>query len=326
MANYLRFNVLLKKHFIGDITNLHSFKVRKGPDGLHLFNRQSGINILLDSEIPPLNEWTNSPRQVSIALTNDCNLRCSHCYAPKQKAILDKDKVINWMLQLDDMGTLGIGFGGGEPTLHPHLIELCRFGLEKTNLAISLTTHGQTLTAKLVNDLKASVNFMRVSMDGTYNTYEAIRKRSFNQLIENLELLSGNIPFGINYVVNSQTINDLNDAVSIADSCGAREFLLLPEVPVGFGKQIDDVTLNTLKDWVAQYQGSLRLSISSDYKNAVNSAIALEKEASYRSFVHIDATGTLKLSSFDEDGIQIGNQTIEQAYSKICSNLETGIE
>ncbi|EOX1771017.1 hypothetical protein ACPDPP_003559, partial [Vibrio cholerae] len=150
--------------------------------------------------------------------------------------------------------------------------------------------------------------------------------RSFNQLIENLELLSGNVPFGINYVVNSQTIDDLNDAVSIADSCGAREFLLLPEVPVGFGKQIDDITLNTLKDWIAEYQGSLRLSISSDYKNAVNSAIALEKEASYRSFVHIDATGTLKRSSFDEDGIQIGNQTIEQAYSKICSNLETGIE
>ncbi|EOX1770955.1 radical SAM protein, partial [Vibrio cholerae] len=168
---------MFKSHFIGDIANHHSFKVRKGPDGLHLFSRQSGINILLDSEIPPLNEWTNSPRQVSIALTNACNLRCSHCYAPKQKAILDKDKVIDWMLQLDDMGTLGIGFGGGEPTLHPNLIELCRFGLEKTNLAISLTTHGQTLTAKLVEDLKASVNFMRVSMDGTYNTYEAIRKR-----------------------------------------------------------------------------------------------------------------------------------------------------
>jgi MoaA/NifB/PqqE/SkfB family radical SAM enzyme len=316
---------LLGKYVRADVATRHEFKVRKGPDGLHLFNRQSGINILLDSVIPPRSDWTNSPRQVSIALTNDCNLHCSHCYAPKHKSTLAKGKVKDWMLQLDELGTLGVGLGGGEPTLHPDFVELCKFGFEKTNLAISLTTHGHTLTDKLIDDLTDSVNFMRISMDGIYNTYEAIRKKPFRRLLEKLELLRSRIPFGINYVVNSQTIVDLNAAVNIADMYGAQEFLLLPEVSVGLGKQIDDVTLNTLKKWVAEYKGHLRLSISSDYKDVVGTVIGLEKELPWKSFIHIDATGTLKLSSFDKSGVQIGSQTIEQAYSKISRNLEVVI-
>lgn len=307
------------------MVNHNEFKVRKGPDGLHLFNRQSGINILLDSVIPAKSDWTNSPRQVSIALTNDCNLRCSHCYAPKHKSTLAKDKVEDWMLQLDELGTFGIGFGGGEPTLHPAFVELCKFGFEKTNLAITLTTHGHTLTEKLIDDLSDSVNFMRVSMDGTYSTYEAIRKRPFGRLLEKMELLKDSIPFGINYVVNRQSVADLNDAINLAESYGAQEFLLLPEVPVGLGKQIDVETLSALKDKITKYQGNLRLSISSDYKDFVGAIIGLEKESSWKSFSHIDASGTLKLSSFDQSGVLIGNQTIEQAYNKISKNLETVI-
>jgi len=68
-------------------------KVRKGPDGIHLFDRNTGVNILLDETIPPSSSWSASPRQVSIALTNACDLVCPHCYAPKRKAVLELDGV-----------------------------------------------------------------------------------------------------------------------------------------------------------------------------------------------------------------------------------------
>ena len=61
-------------------------KIRKGPDGIHFFDRVSGTNLLLDELIPPPETWSKSPRQVSIALTNRCDLTCPHCYAPKTKA------------------------------------------------------------------------------------------------------------------------------------------------------------------------------------------------------------------------------------------------
>ena len=170
------------------VTQHNEFKIRKGPDGVHLFSRQNGLNILLDDEIPPESDWTLSPRQVSIALTNNCDLRCAHCYAPKHRSTLDKSRVKDWLLEMDSMGVFGIGFGGGEPTLHEDLVELCQFGQEETKLAISFTTHGHSLTPELISQLKSHVNFIRVSMDGTYSNYESIRKRPFKQLLSNLEL------------------------------------------------------------------------------------------------------------------------------------------
>lgn len=45
-------------------------KLRLGPNGFHLFDRSSGLNVLLDEMHPTEASWSKSPRQVSIALTN----------------------------------------------------------------------------------------------------------------------------------------------------------------------------------------------------------------------------------------------------------------
>lgn len=58
-------------------------KLRVGPDGLHLFDRRTGLNMLFDEIEAPEEQWSRAPRQVSIALTNACDLACSFCYAPK---------------------------------------------------------------------------------------------------------------------------------------------------------------------------------------------------------------------------------------------------
>ncbi len=59
------------------------WKQRRSPAGLHLFDRTTGLNILLDEIRVPASLWSRAPRQVSIALTNRCDLTCDHCYAPK---------------------------------------------------------------------------------------------------------------------------------------------------------------------------------------------------------------------------------------------------
>lgn len=76
-------------------------KIRKGPDGVHFFDRNSGTNLLLDEVVSPPETWSRSPRQVSIALTNACDLDCLHCYAPKTKAILEGRLAERWMYELD---------------------------------------------------------------------------------------------------------------------------------------------------------------------------------------------------------------------------------
>jgi len=65
-------------------------KYRKGSSGFHAFDRRSGVNLLMDEiDIAP-DQWSDAPRHVAIALTNACDLSCSHCYAPKTRGRLNK--------------------------------------------------------------------------------------------------------------------------------------------------------------------------------------------------------------------------------------------
>src|SRR5205809_6090953 len=63
-------------------------KMRPGPSGIHFFCRETGLNVLCDEVREPCISWAAAPRQVSIALTNACDLTCPYCYAPKNYATL----------------------------------------------------------------------------------------------------------------------------------------------------------------------------------------------------------------------------------------------
>ena len=66
---------------------------------------------------------------------------------------------------------------------------MCKYGAQKTGLAISLTTHAHRLTEKLATVLAGNVHFIRVSMDGVGATYERLRGRSFDSLRRKLKIV-----------------------------------------------------------------------------------------------------------------------------------------
>lgn len=165
------------------------FKLRAGSFGLHLFDRKTGWNVLLDEVHVPAAQWARAPGQVSIALTNACDLSCAYCYAPKALGSLDSDQLAGWLRELDDNGCLGVGFGGGEPTLHRNFIKICQQTAKHTGLAVTFTTHAHRITPEYANQLIGSVHFIRVSMDGIGATYEGLRGRPFAALLSRLKIV-----------------------------------------------------------------------------------------------------------------------------------------
>lgn len=298
------------------ITN-SCFKVRVGPAGLHFFNRTTGINFLVDEITPPTCTWSAAPRHVSVALTNACDLACSHCYAPKNPALLAFDRLKNWLTDLDTNGCIGVGFGGGEPTLYPRLAELCSYATKMTNMAVTLTTHAHGLSDQLLNKLTGNLHFVRVSMDGVGQTYESIRCRPFDVLLERITAIRRIVRFGINYVVNSKTIGDLDAAVLLAADHGASEFLMLPEEPLGRGDGIDNKTMITLRKWVDGYRGNVPLAVSEGNADGFPICNPLNAEMGLSAFAHIDASGILKRTSYDTDGIPICDKGIMDALSEL---------
>jgi MoaA/NifB/PqqE/SkfB family radical SAM enzyme len=293
-------------------------RIRLGPDGVHLFDRQSGLNVLLDEVEPPEQAWSAAPRQISIAVTNACDLACSYCYAPKHRAVLEVSHLLSWMDELDQAGALGVGFGGGEPTLYRHLPEVCAHAAENTDLAVTMTTHGHRWNAELISRLRGAVNLVRVSVDGVGSTYERLRGRSFAQLRAALDAIAADFQWGMNSVINQDTVGDLDAIAALAAEHGASELLLLPERPTAGTSGAEQETLRALESWVLAYAGLVPLATSADAALGVPIADALPGEVGLRSYAHIDASGTARTSSYAPSGVRIGEGGVMVALKQLA--------
>ena len=158
-------------------------------------------------------------------------------------------------------------------------------------------------------------------MDGVGDTYESLRGRSFAALLSRLEIVRTLAPFGINFVVNRRTLPDLDTATSLAAGVGAAEFLLLPEQPVRGRGGIDDRTVRSLHRWVSLYRGTVPLAVSVAGADGLPVCNPLERESGLRAYAHIDASGILKRSSYDIDGVTIGSEGVIQAMNVLRTRV-----
>lgn len=286
--------------------------MRRSRHGAHYFDRESGLNVLLSEVAFAPEHWHSAPRYVSIALTNACELRCPFCYAPKHPARLRANDVLRWARELDVAGTLGIGFGGGEPVAHPDLAALCQAVAEQTSLAVSMTTHAHRFDESLAERLSGSVHFIRVSVDGLGPTYEAIRGRSFAVLEEKVALVATVAPFGINCVVTEETIDELDDCLAWAEQVGAQELLLLVEQPAGARSGLPAVERERLANWVARAAPTIRLAVGAmGAVDKMGLADPFGPEPPLEAHAHVDASGRLRADAYADLFVDVGHSIIE---------------
>lgn len=291
--------------------------IRNEPAGVHIFDRSTGLHFLLDEIRPSKEVLSKFPRFISIALTNACELHCAYCFAPKHGARLSESLVIGWAAEAEANGCFGFGFGGGEPTLHPRFAHLCAKIARETQLSVSFTTHGHWSTPNLAQSLQGHVQFIRLSMDGMFSTYETNRGRPFNKFITALCTVRDTAPFGINYLVNDATIKDLPGAADFAMENGAKELLLLPEIPLHGRKEPSRETINSLKLWISLNWKDYPLRLSSLFSEPLDAPVAsIADGRDSMDFLHIDASGFLKPCAFNSEGIRIAN------YPSLLSAVE----
>lgn len=289
---------------------------------MHLFDRMSGLNVLLDEVLAEEAVWSIAPRQVSIALTNVCDLHCAYCYAPKHKASLRTEQVLGWLKELDTEGCLGVGFGGGDPTLHPDFVDICRRAAQETQLAVTFTTHGHRLTPQMVERLRGSVHFVRISVDGVDRTYEEQRGKPFASLLRALESIAKLSPFGINVVVNERTVVELDAVAELAQTVGASELLLLPQQQTSVVKGMDGAANLALQDWVSKYRGTVRLAVSEAGASELPTCDPLPDERCLQAYAHIDASGMLRASSYATVGAKIGAAGVISALNRLRTTFD----
>lgn len=290
-------------------------KLRRESRGLHFYDRVSGYHVLLDEKPVPRELWSRAPSLVSIALTNVCDLACEFCYAPKSTHHLEFDDLLRWCKELDALGTLEVAFGGGEPTLYRELPELCAAIWEQTELGISITTHGHHLTPDLIARLRGNVSIIRISIDAPEPIYSAIRGRPLGRLEQNVRAIGGRIPVGVNTVVNSATLEYLDELSALVESWQATDLLLLPEIRGGrFTLTTDEWA--RLSGWLTANFGRFPLNVTYDARPHLGCPFLFDEEPD-QDYVHISADGHLRLCSYERGGVPLKGRTLTGAIDEL---------
>ncbi len=135
------------------------------------------------------------PLLVDIELSSICNLRCPMCYTITDEfSEKVNTKRMDWDLYtkiIDEIGgkvpALRLSLRG-EATLHKKFVDCIRYAKEKGIKEVSFLTHGGKLKKSYFEKVvDAGADWITISIDGTGETYEEIRKPiKFNDLLNNI--------------------------------------------------------------------------------------------------------------------------------------------
>jgi radical SAM protein with 4Fe4S-binding SPASM domain len=150
-------------------------------------------------------------------LTRRCNLRCLHCYSsstssdyPGELSLEECQAVIDDLAQFKIPALL---LSGGEPTLHPHFIDLVDHAAQQ-GLKLTLSTNGTTLTPSTVLRLKEiGLAYIGISLDGMGPSHDFFRGRqgAFAQAMRAFRLCREfGQKSGLRLTLTRHNIRDLN--------------------------------------------------------------------------------------------------------------------
>lgn len=233
------------------------------------------------------------PIQIGINLTEKCNLNCTHCSkVPGNVDLKDWKEIIDIC---DQNQVLNIYLTGGEPLLHPEIIEIIKY-IKSKNISITILTNGLLLNDEMCDVLEKildpNLDLIQISLDNIYEKYNIQRKNGeFSDIEKSIEIvLKHNINVLINTVVCESNQNDLQKICKFCYKKGIKNIRFSPLVinENTIEKQaVDDVVIKEFNKIINEYKNS-KLKIYGDpitnvyslllkHKNILNKNLFVDK-------------------------------------------------
>lgn len=224
-----------------------------------------------------IQRFAKGPVDVTWEVTNECNLRCKHCFLPDtSKPLPDElsnEEAYALIDNLVEAGAKCILFSGGEPLLRPDLPEIAQYASRW--LTMWLQTNGWFLeeNAEMLKGL--GFEQIQVSLDGaTAETHDYFRgKGSHERAICGIQrcVKLGFRSVGIGTVVSQMNLAEIPRMIEMALELGVTAFETLTFMPMGRGEQLSHLVLTpeqrmNLYRYLAEKQQELRreLFVSSE--------------------------------------------------------------
>jgi len=175
--------------------------------------------------------------------TNQCNLRCRHCYQSAGKKLeneLTRAEKLAIVDQLGENYLPMIAFAGGEPTLSDDLLPVLD-RCKQWGIHTSLATNGACFTPKLAEQLaQTGLRYVEVSLDSVdpakHDRFRGI-KGAWHKTVDGMKIIAGTdgLRLGVAMCVHRDNYDEVNDMIEFAIDIGAACFAYFNFIPVGRG-------------------------------------------------------------------------------------------
>ncbi len=156
------------------------------------------------------------PWAAHLYVTDRCNLDCHYCNeydnSVPHPPLSDLKR---WMDKIRELGVVRIGLQGGEPLMHPDIVEIVLHARRLGFAPVSMATNAFPLSRDLLRDLgEAGLHKMNISVD-RMTPIESTRK-SLKTVVDKLDWFSGSpIGLSVSGVLTSDTIMEMTQVVEV---------------------------------------------------------------------------------------------------------------
>lgn len=184
-------------------------------------------------------------------MTRRCNLKCVHCYARSEDISYDNELTHEQSLaMMDDLADFGVPvllFSGGEPLVHPQLIEYAQYAVKKGMRAV-ISTNGTLITKEKAKMLKEiGLSYVGISLDGLEETHDKFRgvKGSFKKAMAAIDnCQKAGIKVGLRFTINKRNFGDIPGIFDLLEEKNIPRACFYHLVYSGRGSEIAKEDLN----------------------------------------------------------------------------------
>ncbi|MFN8673202.1 MAG: radical SAM protein [Candidatus Sericytochromatia bacterium] len=231
-------------------------------------------------------------KQVTIFVTNRCDLACLHCGVSANERQFSELTLENFeKIILPKLKTIGVEYitlSGGEPFLRKDIVEIITL-IKKEGFKLGIVSNGSKIKKNFKKlDILAIPDTITISIDGLEKNHTKIRKNktNFKKAIEAITILKQfEVPIvAVSTCIYPYNLNDLEELKKIIFNLGADKWILRPISPSGRASDINDyyLTNEQLRDLLFYIKNNVEnnydISIGADigYLGKLDSYIYLE--------------------------------------------------
>lgn len=175
-------------------------------------------------------DWLRyGPFHAQLVVIRRCNLSCGYCNEFDETSdAIDSALLRARIDKLAELGTLAIEFTGGEPLLHPEIVDLVSYATRKGFAQRKLISNAYLLSPEKVRELnRAGLTHMQISLDGAKPNDVTVKV--LKPLAKKLEHVKQNAEFTVTLsaVVGAAPPDEVREVIEFAQTHGFRPRVLL---------------------------------------------------------------------------------------------------